>query len=178
MTLPRDITWLGARRSAIGLLPRPSCPRSACSHTISNHHPHPGPPPWMGAGWGYRVDTSCGSPDGAISSPSPPFRGRAIAFGETVAFLSVIPAQAGIQRPKTRHLPLDSRLRGNDGNREVAEPICDSPALDGAGARLRAISALRPAAVPGMTAETPIGLVERSSCLSTPIPLAIFIENM
>jgi hypothetical protein len=41
--------------------------------------------------------------------------GRAIAFGETVAFLSsVIPAEAGIQRPKTRHSPLDSRLRGND----------------------------------------------------------------
>jgi len=40
-------------------------------------------------------------------------RGRAIAFGDTVAFLSsVIPAEAGIQRPKTRHSPLDSRLRG------------------------------------------------------------------
>jgi hypothetical protein len=42
--------------------------------------------------------------------------GGAIAHGETVAFLSsVIPAQAGIQRPKTRHSPRDSRLRGNDG---------------------------------------------------------------
>ncbi len=49
----------------------------------------------------------------------------AIALGETVAFLSsVIPAEAGIQRPKTRHSPLDSRLRGNDGNREVGEPKC------------------------------------------------------
>src|SRR5713101_8478201 len=56
---------------------------------------------------------------------------RAIAFGETVAFLSsVIPAQAGIQRPKTRHSPLDSRLRGNDGNREVGEPKCDCPGLE------------------------------------------------
>src|SRR6266404_5849452 len=73
---------------------------------------------------------------------------------------------------------LHKLLRGNDGNREVAEPICDCPALMEAGVGLRAISALRPAAVPGMTAETPIGLVERSSCLSTPIPLAIFIENM
>jgi hypothetical protein len=50
-------------------------------------------------------------------------RSRAIAFGETVAFFSsVIPAEAGIQRPKTRHSPLDSRLRGNDGNREVENP--------------------------------------------------------
>src|SRR6202008_93628 len=70
--------------------------------------------------------------DGAISSPSPPFRGRAIAFGETVAFLSsVIPAQAGIQRPKTRHSPLESPLRGNDGNREVGELKCDCPASRG-----------------------------------------------
>src|SRR4029077_9606164 len=47
---------------------------------------------------------------------SRPLDGRAIAFGETVGFLSsVIPAQAGIERPKTRHSPLDSRLRGNDG---------------------------------------------------------------
>src|SRR4029077_14513621 len=64
------------------------------------------------------------------SSPSPSLRVRAIAYGETVAFLSsVIPAQAGIQCPKTRHSPLDSRLRGNDGNREVGEPKCDCPTL-------------------------------------------------
>ena len=64
----------------------------------------------------------------------PPLLCRAIAFGETVAFLSsVIPAEAGIQRPKTRHSPLDSRLRGNDGNREVGEPKCDCPAIKGAG---------------------------------------------
>ena len=44
-----------------------------------------------------------------------PLKARAIAFGDTVAFLSsVIPAEAGIQRPKTRQSPLDSRLRGND----------------------------------------------------------------
>src|SRR6266446_1416612 len=30
-------------------------------------------------------------------------------------------SQAGIQRPKTRHSPLDSRLRGNDGNIERPE---------------------------------------------------------
>jgi hypothetical protein len=60
--------------------------------------------------------------------------GRAIAFSETVAFLSsVIPAEAGIQRPKTRRSPLDSRFRWNDGNREVGEPKCDCPALMGAG---------------------------------------------
>jgi hypothetical protein len=60
--------------------------------------------------------------------------GRAIAFSETVAFLSsVIPAEAGIQRPKTRRSPLNSRFRGNDGNREVGEPKCDCPALMGAG---------------------------------------------
>src|ERR1700682_2847315 len=64
--------------------------------------------------------------------------GRAIAFGETVAFLSsVIPAQAGIQCPRTRHSPLDSRLRGNDGNREVGEPKCDCPGSRG-GERARA----------------------------------------
>src|ERR1700688_5028579 len=63
----------------------------------------------------------------------PPSRRRAIAFGDTAAFLSsVIPAEAGIQRPKTRHSPLDSRLRGNDGNREVGEPKCDCPAIKGA----------------------------------------------
>src|SRR5882724_9763374 len=63
-----------------------------------------------------------------------PLMGRVIAFGETVAFLSaVIPAEAGIQRPKTRHSPLDSRLRGNDGNREVGEPKCDCPASMGVG---------------------------------------------
>src|SRR4029077_5264984 len=61
-----------------------------------------------------------------------PLDGTAIALGDTVAFLfSVIPAEAGIQRPKTRHSPLDSRLRGNDGNREVGEPKCDFPALHG-----------------------------------------------
>jgi hypothetical protein len=44
---------------------------------------------------------------------SRPLDGRAIAYGETVAFLSsVIPAEAGIQRPKNPHSPLDSRLRG------------------------------------------------------------------
>src|SRR5882762_1909955 len=48
---------------------------------------------------------------------------------------SVIPAEVGIQRPKTRHSPLDSRLRGNDGNREVGEPECDCPG-DGAGGEL------------------------------------------
>src|SRR6266446_3318768 len=42
-------------------------------------------------------------------------------------FSAVIPAEAGIQRPKTRHSPLDSRLRGNDGNREVGKPKCDCP---------------------------------------------------
>jgi hypothetical protein len=60
--------------------------------------------------------------------------GRAIAFRETVAFLSsVIPAQAGIQGRVTGFGALDSRLRGNDGNREVGEPKCDCPALKGAG---------------------------------------------
>ena len=40
---------------------------------------------------------------------------RAIAFGETVAFLSsVIPAEAGIQGRVTGFGALDSRLRGND----------------------------------------------------------------
>src|SRR5467141_1901267 len=71
------------------------------------------------------VDSSCPQP----SYSPPPSRGRAIAFGDAVAFLSsVIPAEAGIQRPKTRHSPLDSRFRGNDGNREVGEPKCDCPA--------------------------------------------------
>src|SRR5882672_8451389 len=65
--------------------------------------------------------------------------GGAIAFGETVAFLSsVIPAEAGIQRPKTRHSPLDSRLRGNDGNREVGEPKCDCPGQSWRPCRLKA----------------------------------------
>jgi hypothetical protein len=60
-------------------------------------------------------------------------RGRAIAFGDTVAFFSsVIPAEAGIQRPKTRHSPLDSRFRGNDGNRVVGEPKYDCTAGMGA----------------------------------------------
>jgi hypothetical protein len=58
----------------------------------------------LGAGWSYGVDTSCGSHRRrdffSLSA------GGAIAFGETVAFLSsVIPAEAGIQRPKTRHSP-------------------------------------------------------------------------
>jgi hypothetical protein len=61
-----------------------------------------------------------------------PIKFRAIAFGETVAFFSfVIPAEAGIQRPKIRHSPLDSRWRGNDGNREVGEPKCHCPAIKG-----------------------------------------------
>src|SRR4029077_6834151 len=90
-----------------------------------------------------------GVTDGAISSPSPPFRGRAIAFGETVAFLSsVIPAQAGIQRPKTRHSPLESRLRGNDGNREVGEPKCDCPAR-GRGCRYALIPSWPPSSKHG-----------------------------
>src|SRR5882762_1831518 len=46
-------------------------------------------------------------------------------------------SQAGIQRPKTRHSPLDSRLRGNDGNREVVEPKCDCPASRGGGNWIR-----------------------------------------
>src|SRR4029077_18448046 len=40
---------------------------------------------------------------------------------------------SGNPAPQTRHSPLDSRLRGNDGNREVGEPRCDCPAFDGAG---------------------------------------------
>ena len=65
---------------------------------------------------------------------SAPTKGRAIAFGETVAFLSsVIPAQAGIQRPKTRHSPLDSRLRGNDGNRGGRRTQMRLPCHKGAG---------------------------------------------
>src|SRR6266478_678010 len=85
--------------------------------------PHPNPPPQMGGG---------NRSEGPFKLPPPPRwrrdRGGAIAFDETVAFLSsVIPAEVGIQRPKTRHSPLDSRLRGNDGNREVAEPKCDCP---------------------------------------------------
>jgi hypothetical protein len=60
--------------------------------------------------------------DGAISSPSPPFGGRAIAFGKTVAFLSsVIPAEAGIQGRVTGFGVLDSRFRGNDGNTTATE---------------------------------------------------------
>src|SRR6266481_9491366 len=84
-----------------------------------------------------------GVPSVGSSCPQPSYSrphqgGRAIASGDAVAFLSsVIPAQAGIQRPKTRHSPLDSRLRGNDGNREVGEPKCDCPASRGGGNWIR-----------------------------------------
>src|SRR4029077_13275209 len=58
-----------------------------------------------------------------IGAGLPARRGRAIAFGETVAFFSsVIPAQARIQRPETRHSPLDSRFRGNDGTERSENP--------------------------------------------------------
>src|SRR4029077_4466490 len=39
---------------------------------------------------------------------------------------------SGNPAPQNPSLPLDSRLRGNDGNREVAEPKCDCP-VDGRG---------------------------------------------
>ena len=42
---------------------------------------------------------------------------------------SVIPAQAGIQRPKTPHSPLDSRLCGNDGNRGIGESMSERSLL-------------------------------------------------
>ena len=39
-------------------------------------------------------------------------------------------SQAGIQRPKTRHSPLDSRLRGNDrGEKGNRLAMCDCPAF-------------------------------------------------
>ena len=66
----------------------------------ANHDRPNRPRRWLGAG-----DTDS---DGAISCrfAIAPLKARAIAFGKAVAFLSsVIPAQAGIQRPKTRHSP-------------------------------------------------------------------------
>src|ERR1700756_5677437 len=81
------------------------------------------------------TESSCGAAGLGRRRQARPWAGPrsgGIAFGETVAFLSsVIPAEAGIQRPKTRHSPLDSRLRGNDGNREVGELKCDCPASRG-----------------------------------------------
>src|SRR4029077_5766755 len=86
--------------------------------------PKPVTPPWIPACAGMTATLS--APGAGMTQGKPlrlgssPLDGGAIAFGETVAFLSsVIPAEAGIQRPKIRHSPLDSRFRGNDGNREV-----------------------------------------------------------
>src|SRR6266481_3339432 len=43
-------------------------------------------------------------------------------------------SEAGIQRPKTRHSPLDSRLRGNDrGEKGNSLAKCDCPVIEGAG---------------------------------------------
>jgi hypothetical protein len=78
----------------------------------------------MGRGGSLLTQSRCAHPivpGERNSSPSPSLRVRAIAYGETVAFLSsVIPVQAGIQCPKTRHSPLDSRLRGCE---EIPQPI-------------------------------------------------------
>jgi hypothetical protein len=53
-----------------------------------------------------------------------------MAFGFSDLSVAVIPAQAGIQRPKTRHSPLDSRLRGNDGGEKGNRlAMCDCPAF-------------------------------------------------
>src|SRR5260370_8375347 len=58
----------------------------------------------------------------------------AIAFGFCDLSVVVIPAEAGIQRPKTRHSPLDSRLRGNDrGEKGNTLAKCDCAAIEGAG---------------------------------------------
>src|ERR1700675_934251 len=48
-------------------------------------------------------------------------RGTASHLQFLVFLSSVIPAEAGIQRPETRRSPLDSRFRGNDGNIERSE---------------------------------------------------------
>src|SRR4029077_19006107 len=101
--------------------------------------PHPGP---------YRVDTSCGShrwrdffslsalkagqshmarrlPFSPLSFP----RKRASVPPNPLPL--IVPAESENRPPKTRHPPLDSRLRGNDGNREVGEPKCHCPAPEG-----------------------------------------------
>jgi len=59
-----------------------------------------------------------------------PFACRAIAFGFSDLSVAVIPAEAGIQRLKTRHSPLDSRFRGNDrGEKGNSIAKCDCPAF-------------------------------------------------
>src|SRR4029077_3240432 len=71
----------------------------------------------------YGVDASCGSHRRRdFFSLSALKAGQSHLARLLPCLSSVIPAQAGIQRPKNRPLPLDSRLRGNDGNREVGEP--------------------------------------------------------
>jgi hypothetical protein len=55
---------------------------------------------------------------------SPRLQKKPLTVEEADSFTS---SEAGIQRPKTHHSPLDSRLRGNDGSREAGEPKYDCP---------------------------------------------------
>jgi hypothetical protein len=99
--------------------------REGFSRGWAEAHPHPGP---------YRVATSCGSHRWRdfFSRSAHQGQGNRI-WRDCCLSLRCHSRASGNPAPQNPSLALDSRLRGNDGNREVEEPKCDCPAFDGGG---------------------------------------------
>ena len=98
--------------------------RQGFSRGWAEAHPHPGP---------YRVDTSCGSHRWRDFFSLSALQGQGNRIWRDCCLSLLCHSRgSGNPAPQNRYSPLDSRLRGNDGNREVGEPKCDCPAFGGA----------------------------------------------